>query len=94
MMLKYIRIMLLLIWQLPQSIIGLLVVLFLRATKWVTYDMVWFGVHEFKTGSISLGCFVILQRGFNADTFNHEAGHCMQSRMLGPLYLFVIGLQV
>ena len=45
-------------------------------------------------GGISLGRYVFLSWGQAGDrsTVFHELGHCRQSRMLGPLYLIVIGL--
>ena len=86
--------MLLYLWQLPQNILGLLVILFTGAFKtkdgryWVTGKGV-FGV--------SLGSFIIFG-DMNGryipveQTIMHEQGHQRQSLYLGPLYLIIIGL--
>ena len=91
---KYVDI-LLYIWQLPQNLLGLLLVLILRPEG--AYEM------EFATlyyssrmrGGISLGRYIIVRSVFNDYTGNterHELGHARQSLMLGWLYLVVIGL--
>lgn len=43
---------------------------------------------------VSLGFFVFLQQMYNSDriTQHHEYGHELQSMLLGPLYLILIGL--
>lgn len=43
---------------------------------------------------VSLGYFVFLQQHYNGDkiTQHHEYGHELQSMLLGPLYLILIGL--
>ena len=43
---------------------------------------------------VSLGYFVFLQQKYNSDkiTHHHEYGHELQSMLLGPLYLILIGL--
>ena len=47
-----------------------------------------------KQGSVSLGNFVFISKYTkNRDfTIKHELGHTIQSKYLGPLYLFVIGI--
>lgn len=47
-----------------------------------------------KQGSVSLGNFVFISKYTkNRDfTVKHELGHTIQSKYLGPLYLFVIGI--
>ncbi|MBR2747684.1 MAG: hypothetical protein IKD95_04970, partial [Bacteroidales bacterium] len=44
------------------------------------------------SGGISLGNFVYFRKPAYERLLRHEAGHCRQSRILGPLYLIVIGL--
>lgn len=70
-----------------------------------TFDNVTFYTmkHFFNSG-VSLGQFIILDDIYNQEkykigknsllklTVHHEDGHRKQSRMLGPLYLFVIGI--
>ncbi len=48
-------------------------------------------------GGITLGKYIFLDSYYGdinrcKDTWDHEWGHTRQSRMLGPLYLIVIGL--
>lgn len=79
---------LLYIWQLPQNIVGLLVVLFSRAK-----ETFYVGVYttDCKFG-VSLGNYIIVNKDCNMRTIQHEAGHRKQSLYLGPLYLPTIGL--
>ena len=84
---------LLYIWQLPQNLLGLLVILFTRAKKngnaYYLTDRYDFGV--------SLGDYIIFGRTSGAQfiydlSFSHEYGHQKQSLYLGWLYLIIIGL--
>ena len=76
---------LLLAWQLPQAIIGFL---FSRGAERKRRGDV--AYYQWKRrGSISLGPFIIVDDPASID---HERAHSVQSRMLGPLYLIVIGL--
>lgn len=86
---------LLYIWQLPQNIVGLAVIFFYGAVtgKYDTYkdSGLWF-VNQF--GGVSLGRYIIIHvnHATNMDTIKHEYGHCIQSKIFGPAYLFVIGI--
>lgn len=90
------------IWQLPQHLFALILL------GWATIsrrriaireigfapERTFFYVQDFL-GGISLGDFIILNEDYRNYTGNmerHEYGHSRQSRMLGPLYLLVIGL--
>ena len=81
---------LLYIWQLPQNILGLLVVLITRAKYepdfeiHCTYKFRWFGV--------SLGNYIIFSGSPSEISINHEKGHQKQSIYLGWLYLILIGI--
>lgn len=90
------------LWQLPQHLIGLLLILVLRAKK-VAFLHIWEGhwFWEFErkgqlTRSISgcsLGKYIILPARENfKEALLHEYGHSIQSRYLGPLYLLVVGI--
>lgn len=79
------------LWQLPQNILGLLVILVTGAHhtvlnwEWVASKWSHFGV--------SLGNYIIFGgAGGDIISIRHEQGHQKQSRYLGPLYLIVIGL--
>lgn len=83
---------LLYIWQLPQNIVGLLVILFTRAKK-----DTWDGITYYNgklSGGVSLGNYIIIDRRYYNDsrTIHHEHGHQIQSKYLGWLYLLIIGL--
>ena len=74
------------IWQLPQNLLGLLVILFSRGKK---ADGYYTTTANF---GVSLGNYIIVRNGANQDTINHEKGHQVQSKRFGPLYLLIIGL--
>lgn len=75
------------LWQLPQNLLGLLVILFTGAHK--TAEC----YRTTKRFGASLGEYVILGDVYaNATTIKHEQGHQKQSKYLGPLYLILIGL--
>lgn len=79
---------LLYLWQLPQNILGLLVIFFTQAKHavdiWCTY--------KYRFG-VSLGSYIIFGGAWYTETdIKHEKGHQKQSQYLGVLYLFVIGI--
>lgn len=81
------------LWQLPQNILGLILLFYYKDEKIF---------HEFRgrrfyytkemCSGISLGNYIVLKRKDNEDGIKHEYGHSIQSRILGPLYLLLIGL--
>ena len=82
---------LLYMWQLPQNALGLLFLLFLRGEKkHYLYGVRFYTAPKFK-GGISLGQYIIMGHE-NENTVRHEYGHCLQSKMLGWLYLIIVGL--
>lgn len=94
---KYIRNLILFIWQLPQHIVALIYFGYLvmmckdlgvdsRYKQAVVIPCV-------MRGAVTLGCYVFV--GLNSEyrkTVKHELGHTIQSKILGPLYLIVIGI--
>ena len=79
------------LWQLPQNILGLLVILFTGAFK-TTWTSVWVASKRSYFG-VSLGNYIIFGgTDGSADSLKHEYGHQKQSVYLGPLYLLLIGL--
>ena len=86
---------LLILWQLPQCLVGLVMLPFLGKLRLVRYtNYCWAFEAEKMAGGISLGCFIFLSKysGKKETTIRHEYGHVKQSHMLGWLYLIVIGL--
>ena len=82
---------LLYIWQLPQNLLGLLFLLFIKGEKKHTLNGIAFYYAKNFDGAISLGKYIISSSRYEK-TIKHEYGHCIQSKMLGPLYLIVIGI--
>lgn len=83
------------LWQLPQNLIGLLLLLwFGKRAKVAAYRGRTFYVAERMHGGISLGKYILLspKKAESERTFRHEYGHSRQSLYLGPLYLLVIGI--
>ena len=81
------------IWQLPQLILGFFVWLF-ASTKRVyrtTNSCKFYFMNNGRWG-VSLSHFIILCPLHNNYVLLHEAGHKKQSKILGPLYLLLIGL--
>lgn len=79
------------IWCIPQNLLGLLFLLFIRGEERHTLNGISFYYAKDFRGGISLGRYIIL--GDKRErSVRHEFGHCIQSRMLGPLYLIVVGL--
>lgn len=79
------------LWQLPQNILGLLVIIFSKGK----YEYSIEGKDIYSTNhsfGVSLGKYIITDNFGWGDTAKHEYGHCLQSEKLGWLYLLVIGL--
>ncbi|MBR0085918.1 MAG: hypothetical protein IJL97_05125 [Lachnospiraceae bacterium] len=89
-------------WGLPQNLLGL--ALYLKYKNRPHHRFRDAVVTEWdREGSMSLGTFIFLEKGsmperhfkpdrITRDLLTHEYGHTVQSLMLGPLYLPVIGV--
>jgi len=91
---KWWRILLAFTWELPQTILGLILLVLTSGYGFekMKYAKVYW--RQVKWG-ISLGMFILLGRVYlptKETTTKHEHGHSIQSMMFGPLYLIVIGL--
>ena len=83
------------LWQLPQNLAGLLMVAILRPEDCYDFEGVRLCYASRMRGGISLGRYIIVRdmmQDYTGRTERHELGHARQSRLLGPLYLLVIGL--
>ncbi len=94
---KYIRNLILFIWQLPQHLLAILYIGYLVMTcKELGVDSRYkqaIVIPCVMRGAVTLGCYVFV--GLNLEyrkTVKHELGHTIQSKILGPLYLIVIGI--
>ena len=87
------------LWQLPQNLVALLVMPFLGKLTFVDYrhHCVGYACSRFPKNAdgVSLGSFAFFHPDAvdNEFTIRHEMdGHTMDSKIFGPLYLFVIGI--
>jgi len=89
------------LWQLPQNILGLLIIIFCRLFLKSDYINIEYKnsriicVHIEKAMAVSLGKYIICfhHKVFqHTKTIHHEYGHCIQSQFFGPLYLVIIGI--
>lgn len=79
------------IWQLPQNILGLIVILITKAKKIESY----YFTNKVCEFGVSLGNFIIFGGYYlpsSIGELRHEQGHQKQSLYLGWLYLIIIGL--
>ncbi len=80
------------LWGLPQTLLGFAVFLRLRKAPHFWYHGAVVTEWKKRTG-LSLGLFLFVPEGKTGKDFLvHEYGHTIQSLVLGPLYLFVIGI--
>lgn len=84
------------IWELPQNLIGILVKLvFIKYGK-REVETIRQGTCEIQNWSmysgISLGWWQFTHKNADKNTASHEVAHSIESVVLGPLYLVLIGL--
>lgn len=86
-------------WELPQNLMGVLLLLWLKFTGGILTIKFRYNRFVIKTCSIgvSLGFFVFYpqSQGFPSNeeqNRRHEIGHGFQSMLLGPLYLLIVGI--
>ena len=80
------------LWTLPQNIIGFIGYMILRKGYKYKYNDAFIIEVLNKDGSVSLGYFIFVANATNEETIKHEYGHTLQSKKLGWLYLFIIGI--
>ena len=92
---KTIKDIVLYIWQLPQNIIGVILFYLYYSDgdiyNWnkETSDIKVNVFSEKMKGGVTLGKYIIASNTYYT---YHEYGHTIQSKILGPLYLLIIGL--
>ena len=83
------------LWQLPQNLLGLLMLALFRTLDDECSEFTNNGVlicfSKKMRGGVSLGRYVFLKPTVERD-IHHELGHCRQSKRLGWLYLPVVGI--
>lgn len=84
---------LLVVWMLPQSLLGLLFAIFTR-WRYIGYCGGAFYFKKSGTSSVSLGHFIFVSELAydKLSTASHEYGHHINSRWSGWLYLLIIGI--
>ena len=87
------------IWGFPQNLIGLILASFFEMKAQIVRmerykDSKVFYVNSKFSGAVSLGTYIFIFSDYRniRKTIMHEYGHSIQSKILGPLYLLVIGL--
>lgn len=88
------------VWQLPQNLLGVLwrnvkksSIIALISNE--DSKLVGAKMYLIKAGgAVTLGKYVFISQTYRdmSYTIKHECGHVKQSKMLGPLYLIVIGI--
>ena len=87
---------LLIIWQLPQALLGAIMLLFTRKNTLLAdrhFNFCFKG--EKMSGGISLGPIAIVSERLSYDepSVMHELdGHTVDSKIFGPFYLLIVGL--
>jgi hypothetical protein len=92
-------------WEFPQSLLGAILLPFYEKTRLKTFEYRDQEVYIYDkfSGGISLGYYILLDynrydwnnkniRLSLKNSIKHEAGHGVQSKWLGPLYLPTVGL--
>lgn len=88
---------LLFVWQLPQNLVALTIMLFSKTEGVIAYRHYCFAVKTRmpkKAAGISLGSFALISPSCSYDerVVRHELdGHTVDSKIFGPLYLLVVG---
>lgn len=88
------------IWQLPQNLLGILWrrikkdSIILEISNEDIRDVGAIAYLIKAGGAVTLGKYVFISQTYRDQsmTIKHECGHVKQSKMLGPLYLIVIGI--
>lgn len=87
---------LLFIWQLPQNLVAIIMMPFIGKLELISYRQFCFAFKGNKmSGGISLGNFAFLSPYLAkkpASVDHEQIGHTVDSKIFGPLYLFVIGI--
>lgn len=79
------------LWQLPQHLLGLLLLLVFGCEDVMYYKGARVYTCTWIEGGVSLGKYIFLDV-LSAANICHEYGHYRQSRILGPFYLLAVGL--
>ena len=79
-------------WGLPQNLLGLVVWLICKGETQPRFHGAAIKRWRRSSGSAGIGMFLFLQEDADRELLLHEYGHSLQSIILGPLFLPVVGL--
>jgi hypothetical protein len=91
----YFKMILWFLWQLPQNIVALVMMPFMGKMQLIRFEnYCWILACKKMSGGISLGNFIFLDEYYSTKeaVIRHELGHVIQSHILGPIYLFSVGI--
>jgi hypothetical protein len=87
------------LWQLPQNLLGFLIVKLTKAECHFEHNFRFFVSEKFWNSGISLGNYIILDKCYTEilpfgliKALRHETGHQKQSKYLGWFYLLIVGI--
>jgi hypothetical protein len=87
------------IWQFPQTILALIIISYYKFTKGLikTDDYKKRKIYIVRPSNtmtaVSLGFSIIVGQDYDSQEIrDHEYGHTIQSLVLGPFYLFTVGV--
>lgn len=97
---KHLSSTLLWLWQFPQNLCGIIYRIISKDSKIATISTkesrsVGAKVYLQRAyGGVTLGKYIFINQNYTDKEFiiKHECGHVIQSKILGPLYLLVIGI--
>ena len=78
-------------WGFPQTLLGFIVYLCNLHKPHEVFEGC-IVTHWDQRGSLGVGMFLFLDRHADRDTLIHEYGHSVQSMLLGPLFLPIMGI--
>ena len=79
-------------WGLPQNLIGLVIWLGCKGERCESFHGAAVTRWRVRRGSLGLGMFLFLTKRADRKVLVHEYGHSVQSLILGPLFLPVVGI--
>lgn len=85
-------------WGIIQTLLGFMIYLFNTKQKHININGTVITEIPGQWGGVSLGKFVFVdsmpdgEYAYSDNTVRHEYGHSIQSLILGPLWLFIIGI--
>lgn len=92
---KIVKHLFLFLWQLPQMLVAICLVVHYLLKQRIDKTLVYRGRFVLKVkgfrGGLSLGAFLFVD-SLQWDMIKHEYGHSRQSKILGWLYLLIVGV--